>query len=154
MDLPDDSPHAIGILLRYLYTKESIFNILLASSGQRTSSISLAIVSSADKYLLPELAKSASEFLKLDCSAVKYRLSGEEIRNGEIIDIVEGVWAENACGLLKEARDVIVEAIVDYMQCMKSFRPIMQTLMTEHPSFGTQVLAKISDLLAKGDMNP
>jgi hypothetical protein len=64
VELPEDSPFAIGVLLRYLYSKETIAKILTDTPGPETATTLLATVTAADKYLLPELAKSASEYFR------------------------------------------------------------------------------------------
>jgi hypothetical protein len=48
---------------------------------------------------------------------------------------------------LEEVRDSVIEGILDLMQRKKEFRLTVQELMVKHPSFGTEVLKKVSDLL-------
>jgi hypothetical protein len=70
------------------------------------------------------------------------------------IDHVAGVWAADACEPLEEVRDSVIEGILDLMRRKKEFRPTVQELLAKHPSFGTEVLEKVSDLLTNVNAKP
>ena len=58
------------------------------------------------------------------------------------------------CEPLEEVRDSVIEGILDLMQRKKESRPTVQELMAKHPSFGTEVLKKVSDLLTNVNAKP
>jgi hypothetical protein len=112
----------------------------------------LAVVSSADEYLLPKLAKAVFDYLK---ARVLVQLKTDRAGLKQLtIDLVAGARAADACEPLEEMRDSVIEGVLDLTQRKKEFTPTVQELMAKHPSFGTEVLKKVSDLLTNIDAKP